>query len=166
MLFEIHPSGKETVLHSFSGADGSAPFGGLVRDENDNLYGTTRYGGSSSCQPFGCGVVFKLRPNGTLRVLHSFNGADGAGSEGSLIRSAIGHLYGTTYAGGAVGAGVVFELDPNGNETVLHSFGVTDGWGPYNGLVRDAAGNLYGTASNGGSGCGDMGCGLVFELSH
>lgn len=42
VVFRLDPTGKETVLHSFSGgAGGEVPYGGLVRDSAGNLYGTT-----------------------------------------------------------------------------------------------------------------------------
>jgi len=52
------------VLHSFGGADGGGPWGGLTQDAAGNLYGTTTYGGATSTciEPYGCGVVFKLTP--------------------------------------------------------------------------------------------------------
>ena len=57
-VFEIDPTGKETVLYSFAGAaDGASPEGGLVQDASGKLYGTTKYGGA-----FGAGTVFELRP--------------------------------------------------------------------------------------------------------
>jgi uncharacterized repeat protein (TIGR03803 family) len=62
-VFKIDPSGNETVLHSFSGADGETPTGGLVLDSAGNLYGTTRNGGGSrACASGGCGVIFKITP--------------------------------------------------------------------------------------------------------
>jgi uncharacterized repeat protein (TIGR03803 family) len=59
MAFEVTGSGTEKVLHVFTAgaADGSRPFGALVRDEAGNLYGTTEAGGSA-----GNGTVFKLTP--------------------------------------------------------------------------------------------------------
>ena len=47
-VFEVTPSGTETVLHSFNwdGTDGYYPYGGLVFDKLGNLYGTTVYGGA------------------------------------------------------------------------------------------------------------------------
>ena len=51
-------------------ADGSAPAGGLLRDGNGNLYGTTTLGGAH-----GFGTVFEMKRNGdswTYQVLHSF----------------------------------------------------------------------------------------------
>jgi hypothetical protein len=43
-----------SVIHNFAGSDGSGPLAGLVMDANQNLYGTTNYGGQHSY-----GVVFK-----------------------------------------------------------------------------------------------------------
>lgn len=57
-VFKLDKTGNETVLHSFIGAtDGANPFGGLVQDENGNLFGTADRGG-----PFNNGTVFKLAP--------------------------------------------------------------------------------------------------------
>ena len=74
------------------------------------LYGTTNYGGASDT-----GVVFKLSPDGTYRVLYSFvGGSDGAYPEASLIADSISNLYGTTQGGGVFGNGVVFKLSDTG----------------------------------------------------
>ena len=55
------------------------------------------------------------------------------------------------------------------NFKVLHSFSgyPNDGLSPVSDVVFDRAGNLYGTTAGGGSGngCGDNGCGTVYELS-
>jgi uncharacterized repeat protein (TIGR03803 family) len=63
-VFQLTPSGQETVLYSFTGGtDGAYPFGGLTLDASGNLYGTNTYGGDTSCNPpSGCGVVFELTP--------------------------------------------------------------------------------------------------------
>src|SRR5579871_4509703 len=57
VVYAVSPSGQETVLHSFSGypKDGESPYGGVVLDSSDNLYGTTYYGGAH-----GDGAVFKI----------------------------------------------------------------------------------------------------------
>jgi uncharacterized repeat protein (TIGR03803 family) len=56
-VFSITTSGKETVLHSFSGSgDGVFPDAGLV-NVGDTLYGTTYDGGAN-----GAGTVFSLLP--------------------------------------------------------------------------------------------------------
>ncbi len=113
------------------------------------------------------------------RLLHVFNGKDGAYPEASLLIDAAGNLYGTTWAGGDTkcsyyGCGVVFELSPHGNgkwtEKVLHQFHGPDGAYPEANLIFDAAGNLYGTTSYGGEnecsnyGGGQPTCGIAFEL--
>jgi len=160
-------TGKETVLHSFSGADGSMPQATVILDAAGNLYGVTSSGGTSgNCNPFGCGVVFKLAPNsdGSWKetVLYSFTGQpDGSDPVGTLVRDAGSNLYGMTASGGSSGAGTVFMLDTSGKERVLHSFaGGADGWFPPAGLLLDSKGNLYGTTSDAGGGTG-----TVFKLT-
>ncbi len=167
-VFKIDPTGKETILHAFTGkADGSNPDGPPIRDAAGNLYGTTPLGGSFSGSCFGgCGVIFKLNNAGTETVLYTFTGPDGEGPD-NLLRDAAGNLYGTTSSGGASGRGTIFKLDPAGKETVLYSFTAnTDGGYPDN-LIRDRAGNFYGTASLGGDlSCqSPYGCGVVFKLT-
>jgi uncharacterized repeat protein (TIGR03803 family) len=94
---KLSPSGRETVLYSFTGAtDGNSPFAGLLRGRWGNLYGTTNSGGTH-----GDGVVFKLSPSGTETVLYSFRGgADGRLPQGTLISDPSGNLYGTASRGG------------------------------------------------------------------
>jgi uncharacterized repeat protein (TIGR03803 family) len=157
-VFKVDTSGKETVLHTFTGSpDGALPFAGLLRDPAGNLYGTTSRGGASEF-----GTVFKVDTNDKESVLYSFGGSpDGAFPSSGLVQDNAGSLYGTTDQGGASGAGAVFKLDTAGTETVLHSFaGSPDGSDPYAGLVLDAAGHLYGTTVQGGSSI----YGAVFKL--
>lgn len=157
VVFKVVPNGTETVLYSFTGGnDGGYPFGVLIEDESGNLYGTASAGGSD-----GLGVVFKLAPNGTETVLHSFTGNDGQVPDSGLIMDAGGNLYGTTPGGGAHHNGVVFKLAPDGTETVLHSFAGPDGANPQAGLIMDVKGNLFGTTGNGGA----NGRGAVFGLT-
>jgi uncharacterized repeat protein (TIGR03803 family) len=170
-VFKIDPSGKETVLYSFTGmnGDGRDPVAGVIIDNAGNLYGTTKEGGSTQCaDTFGCGTVFKLDPSGHETVLYSFTGmnGDGANPVAGLTFDTAGNLYGTTENGGQCvsGCGTVFKLDPSGKETVLYSFtGMNgDGANPVAGLNLDTAGNLYGTTENGGQ-C-VSGCGTVFKI--
>ena len=162
--FTLDPTGKETVIYSFTGgANGALPYARLVRDLAGNLYGTTISGGTT-----GNGVVFKLDPTGNETVLYSFTGGtDGRAPVAGLVRDPAGNLYGTTTIGGdlsafgGLGCGVVFKLDSTGKETVLYSFtGGADGCQPFAGLVRDAAGNLYGATESGGN----SNFGVVFKL--
>jgi hypothetical protein len=190
LILALAPSASaqwnEQVLYSFQGLpDGATPVGGMVFDEQGNLYGATSNGGSSSCLgPGQCGTVFELTPPATQggpwteTVLYVFKGRtynDGATPEGGLITDAAGNLYGTTaydgtgsckLLGSIVGCGTVYELSPPAQpggawtETVLYSFqGGDDGYAPLGDLVFDGAGNLYGaTKFGGGKGinCNDL----------
>jgi len=174
-LKRVQGKWKEQVLHSFnlSGSDGAFPEGGLILDAFGNLYGTTScyvY----QCGEYGYGNIFELKHKHgkwTEKILHSFNGTDGANPYGRLSFDAAGNLYGTTLNGGAYGQGTAFELMPNNGrwtEKVLHSFDPNDydGCEPYAGMIFDSTGNLYGSTSIGGTGaeCAPFGCGTVFEL--
>ena len=58
VIFKLSKSGKETVLHSFTGgADGAYPAGGPILDSSGNLYGVAFYGGTEDW-----GTIFKLTP--------------------------------------------------------------------------------------------------------
>jgi uncharacterized repeat protein (TIGR03803 family) len=185
-IFKLSPGAngwKETVIYSFSGADGAEPLAGLILDATGNLYGTTASGGNLHyCRTAGCGEVFRLSRGSTgvweLTALYKFTGnSDGGEPYAGVIFDGAGNLYGTTVASGSYpcsvefnGCGVIFELTPTvkgpWTETVLHSFtGGSDGENPAASLLMDAAGNLYGTDVNGGSGACTYGCGVAFELS-
>jgi len=177
-VFKLTPGGAETILYNFCSTggtkctDGSFPAAGLLRDKHGNLYGTTSTGGVYGLT-LTKGVVFKLSPNGTETVLHSFgNGDDGSTPMAGLIMDSAGDFYGTTMWGGnyntcAEGCGTVFKLTPEGSETVLYEFcaGLTsncsDSTQPQAPLLLDKAGNLYGTATVGGKNF----FGTVFRLS-
>ena len=188
LVFKLDPQGNKTVLHTFTApSDGTHPIATLIRDKRGNLYGVTQYGGNLSCQVSGipgCGVVFKLNPNGKETVLHRFSGnRDGGIPYGSLVQDKAGNLYGTTLFGGNTapcpggGCGVLFKLDPRGHETVLYDFcsqaNCADGANPYSeSLVlveQPSAIVLYGTAPSGGNQGGvcspNGGCGVVFQLT-
>jgi len=167
VVFKVAPEGAETVLYAFSGGnDGGYPTGGLILDNASNLYGTTGEGGGG-CSGSGCGVVFKLTPEGAETVLHSFQGgSDGAAPAASLLADSKGNLYGTTELGGPANAGTIFKLATKGDETVLYSFtGGSDGDFPSANLLADRQGNLYSTTVEGGhTSCGDE-CGTVFKIT-
>jgi uncharacterized repeat protein (TIGR03803 family) len=162
VVFKVDPSGKETVLHNFSGypTDGANPIRSLIQDANGDLYGTTPHGGA-----FDYGTVFKLSTTGNETILHNFAGypSDGQYPYARLIRDAAGNLYGTTTEGGSVGYGTVYKLSTIGSMTVLHNFAgyPTDGEQPAAGLTRDENGNLYGDTGGGGP----LEGGTVFKVS-
>jgi uncharacterized repeat protein (TIGR03803 family) len=159
-VFQMDPSGKVKVLHSFGAAgDGVIPSGSLTQDAAGNLYGVTRSGGA-----FNFGTVFKIDPSGNETILYSFTGTGGDGSTpvGGLTRDSAGNLYGTTLSGGSQYLGTVFKLDAANKETILHNFDGATGKNPEFTLLQDAQGNLYGTAYEGGA----YGAGVIYELTH
>lgn len=172
-IFELTADGTFRVLHAFQESDGAVPWGPLVRDADGNLFGVTVGGGDNSCDPDrdGCGVVFKLAPDGTLTVLHEFTGgSDGGFPNDGLVTDGSGNLYGMTVSGGIQdcedggipGCGVVFKIGLDGTETVLYSFDSNDGgFDPGEGpLLLDRRGNLYGTTWEGGA----YGYGTIFKI--
>jgi hypothetical protein len=187
---------KEKVLYSFQGIpDGSLPGGGVVFDKAGNLYGVTAEGGSGTCAPAQCGIVYQLSPPEqkggawTETVLYVFKGqkyGDGSSPAGTLLIDSSGNLYGGTgyggtgpcmLLGGTVGCGTVYELSPPKEkggawtEKVLYSFkGGKDGQLAGETLTFDANGNIFGATTYGG-GHGSCNapyyqhCGTVYELS-
>jgi uncharacterized repeat protein (TIGR03803 family) len=130
------------------------------------LYGSTFYGGDSTCLSGGCGTVFAVSTSGAERVLHRFKGSDGAWLYGGFIADVNGTLYSTTRQGGAIrcihhqGCGTVFKMTRSGTETILYNFkGDPDATWPLAGLSH-ANGTLYGTTFRGGAKRG----GTVFQL--
>jgi uncharacterized repeat protein (TIGR03803 family) len=165
-IYRLDPAGNFQVLYEFTGlADGDEPFGPLVPDAKGNLYGVSK-GGGVLCpdQEFdgeGCGAVYRLNTNGTLKVLHTFQGGgDGAIPQGGLVFNDAGDLFGVASRGGRIDKGKVFTISKNGTYSILHPFVGSDGDTPNGGLVLDEAGNLYGTAIFGGT----HSLGTVFKL--
>jgi uncharacterized repeat protein (TIGR03803 family) len=162
-LYRVDPAGNFTVLYKFQGkSDGANPTGPLVRDAAGNLYGVAPAVDTSGTVR---GTVFKLAPDGTLTVLHSFTGGrDGSTPQGGLFMDSTGNLFGAAGAGGDNGDGTLFEITKSGAFKRLYSFkGGSDGKNPNGGLVRDAAGNIFGTTQ---SGPNQFVLGTVFELSR
>ncbi len=172
-------SWKEKVLYSFKGGpnNGSLPAGGVVFDQQGNLYVATTDGGPPSCAPFGgeCGAVYELSPPAkqgdrwTATLIRMFKGKqsnDASVPTSGLILDAAGNLYGVTGYGGTgdcvllgalAGCGTVYELAPPRKkggawtETILYSFPTAKrGYLPSGNLVFDNAGNLYGATEFGG----------------
>jgi len=154
-VFKIDTTNTETILYNFTGRyDGGNPFGGVTRDANGVLYGTTETTGLPRVpRPYGCckGNVYKLKGN-TETVLYAFSGGNDGGIPASDLVLYNGVLYGTTLSGGPGHRGTVFSVTiATGSESILHGFtGVADGGNPEGGLLMNAEGVLYGTAEKGG----------------
>jgi hypothetical protein len=182
-IFQLSPSGTETVLYRFPGAaQGALPASGLTK-LNGLFYGETAAGGKDGCyyadQP-GCGLIYSVTKSGEVKVIYSFAGGIDASSPVSGLTAYKGDLYGTGTAGGrnpscgttsSYTCGAVFKVTTSGTETVLHRFTGTKGDGAY----PDTAlvlldGKFYGTTATGGTqDCAItgyfMGCGTVFEIT-
>lgn len=162
--FYFSPTGALTVLHSFMGTDGSAPFGGLTLGTDGNFYGTTSAGGAN-----GVGTVFQI--NGTtfaFKTLYSFtNGSDGGSPYAPLVAGSNGFLYGTTATGGGTAnCGTVYKITTSGTLTPLHQFtgsAGSDGCSPYTPLTLGNDGNFYGTTNVGGTSVYQAG--TIFRIS-
>ena len=138
----------------------------LVQDDQGDLFGTTRVGGTT-----GDGTVFEIaKGSGKITTLVSFDGKNGSSPNDLTVDSA-GNLYGTTEWGGSgndgtsldstSGAGTVFEVVKGSAKiTTLGYFDYTNGSNPIGEVVLDAQGDLYGAA--GQSGAGSLG--QVFEI--
>ncbi|MBV9991273.1 MAG: hypothetical protein JOZ72_08255 [Alphaproteobacteria bacterium] len=147
------------TLHSFNLTDGDHPQSGLVMDGDGNLYGTAPVGGAHNL-----GVVFRVAPDGTFRVLHDFKGGhDGATpSPTPLVVGPDGALYGTTREGGVANGGTLFRMKRGGKMKILHSFGVGgDGYAPASDVHFDGQGNMIGTTNLGGASDG----GVVYRIA-
>jgi len=139
-----------TDLFNFDYTDGAATLAVVAQGRDGNLYGTTFDGGTNHCGAYNCGVVFKITPSGTLKVLYNFDGTHGAYPWGGLTLGTDGNFYGKTSGGGANGYGTIFKITKSGNLTTLYSFtDGADGAGPYAPPIQGTDGNFYGTTTNG-----------------
>ena len=83
----------------------------MIQGSDGNFYGTTFEGG------VGYGAVYRITPQGQVRVLYSFTaGNDGFNPYGGVIQASDGSFYGTTGYGGGTGCnsgsgcGIVFKI--------------------------------------------------------
>jgi uncharacterized repeat protein (TIGR03803 family) len=107
---------QPVVLAPFdSTTTGEFPVGGVVLDNNGDLFGTTSTGGNTSGSSTGNGTVWEV-PARTVspRTIQDFAGTDGANPQGALLADNFGNVYGTTTAGGSGQGGTVFEMDLGG----------------------------------------------------
>jgi uncharacterized repeat protein (TIGR03803 family) len=126
MVFKLDPKGNFSLVYTFSGGqDGGYPSGSIVRDAAGNIYGATGYGGDLTCfAPYGCGVVFKINPEGKETVLHTFTGKNGDGAQAwsGVVSDKDNNLYGSNVDGGTGpncnsdenGCGTVYKIDTSG----------------------------------------------------
>jgi len=166
-----------TLLHTFSGDDGSLPGAALVIGPGGVLYGTTEHGGTvdvNSCEvrsygvvTVGCGTVFSMTPPASaggawsFNTLLNFDGTTDGKEPLSLVLGANGALCGSA-------SNEVYSLTPpaapggDWTATVIEDFATAPGKtgsGPQN-LVMASNGVIYGVTGAGGKYSG----GTVFLL--
>src|SRR5579871_5235094 len=85
-IFKVSPSGVETLVYSFkNGADDGATPKAPVVSAGGTLYGTTEYGGSTTCSG-GCGTAYGVSTAGVETMLYKFQGgSDGANPTAGLV---------------------------------------------------------------------------------
>ncbi len=168
-----------SVIHTFTGVGGYAPYAGVTIDRGGHLYGTT----SSTGLDGPGGTVYEMKPvNGNWIFNTIFNFATEYGNVGWIPYSRVvfgpgGSMFGTTLEGGTGycdhGCGAVYNIRPprtacNSSNcpwtgTAILSFDGYSGERPdLVDPVFDQAGNLYGTATTGGS----SNIGVVFKLTR
>ena len=163
-------TGTLTLLHTFSGEDGSAPMAELVEGAAGSFYGTTSRHLTTG---YGSGSVFEVTAGGAFRTLHRFVGiSKGRNPVAPLIISRRdGRLYGTTPDGGVAHLGVIFAVTRpatgTGTLSVIHEFSAEGNTGvtPMAGLFEAPNGMMYGTAMSGGLPQGDFVSGVMFQLA-
>jgi uncharacterized repeat protein (TIGR03803 family) len=113
--YSLSKPGMVEIVHEFSGvnaaganADGANPSARLTLGEDGTMYSTATSGGAN-----GNGVVYRLRPDGDFKVLHTFSATDpttgankdGAGPQSGVVLGEDTGLIGTTFAGGTGSSG-------------------------------------------------------------
>ena len=144
------------VLHAFTKPEhvlshAPSPHATSITEASDGSFLLTSAGGGI----YRKGAIFKVSPNGTVILLHSFRGKpDGAMPIGALLEASDGHFYGTTAGGGDADLGTVYRMTAGGQITILHSFAgytgpLPDGAWPLTALIEGTDGYLYGSTSAG-----------------
>jgi uncharacterized repeat protein (TIGR03803 family) len=188
-IYKLEPSGKFTVLHTFTGPkDGSYPLGVII-DSSGNLYGIADSGGDTIKKTnweYGLGTVFKVDTSGTFSVLYTFQPCTNPPCSDGKVRNSLyashltrdskGNLYGIEEVNDcAFGGGCIFRIDTNGKIADLYDFTQEQSGSPafYDamGLVLVSDRDFYGSTPFGGAKepeCFDNiggDCGSVFHLT-
>jgi len=152
-----------TKLLDFAGINGSKPFGSLISD-GTFLYGMTPFGGAGTACFGGCGVIFKIKSDGSgYSKLLDFAGiSNGSVPFGSLISDGT-FLYGMTGMGGTNNLGTIFKIKPDGTgyAKLLDFTGTANGNIPMGSLISDGT-FLYGMTQEGGRNS----LGTLFKIKH
>ena len=169
-VYQLTPSGgswTKTILYTFDGRDGAAPWSALAIDPSGTLYGTTLFTSGSGISYFGYGTVYQLVHTGSDWIhttIYTFPSQAVGDYPRGVILDPSGNLDGGTSGGGAHNAGTVFQLVPGAGAWTFNSILDFSGGaicGPPAPLTADSAGNLYGVTQCDGA----LGYGTVFKLT-
>jgi len=132
------------ILHEFVSASGPRfPYGPLIEGQDGNFYGTSRSGGSAA------GTIFKITPQGTPTVLHTFD--RGQFDFFNMVETSNGDLYGLADVDlqGHLGK-MLFRFRPN--DLSFSVVATYDTWADYpSGLLTSDGTNFYGVGFQGGA---------------
>jgi uncharacterized repeat protein (TIGR03803 family) len=179
-IFKLTTAGALTTLYNFCGqsdcADGAGPMAGLLQASDNNLYGTTYFGGNGNE-----GTIFRITPAGKFTTLFTFcqqNNCPTGGAPGAaLMQATDGNFFGTDIAGAGncfieVDCGAIFGITPAGKEKTILPFcfsqtSCDDSRDPGFGLAQGTDGNFYGTTLLGGNNtiCVPYGCGSFYRVN-
>jgi uncharacterized repeat protein (TIGR03803 family) len=105
VIYEITPAGTVTVLHSFSGSDGTIPLVALTQATDGNLYTSVINGGTG-----GAGTLVRISPSGAnFSVQYNYTGDDGSPAS-PLVQNTNGIFYGKTEHGEPIGDGLFYSF--------------------------------------------------------
>jgi uncharacterized repeat protein (TIGR03803 family) len=155
----------ETWRYDFgaTSTDGHYPaMNDLILASDGNYYGTTSSGGTANL-----GTIFRLAPDGTYKIIHSFTGgAEGCTPTGGLGLNQTGALVGIASGCGS-GGGTIFRSSLNGTVVVLHT--LTAGTEGYNNTNCSGRAPILRTTDNFlvGSNCygGPYSYGTVWQMA-
>jgi uncharacterized repeat protein (TIGR03803 family) len=159
-IYRITPSGAESGVYVLpnDGSQGFNCYPGLTLGTDGNFYGACVQSAT------GYGTVFRVTPDGTFNLLHTFsNGTDGEVPYGPPVEGTDGNFYGVTYGNGSgIPGGTVYKITPSGTLTTVHTFSLDgNGTNPQGPLFVGSDGNFYGTTTATGTG----GYGSVFKMT-
>jgi len=159
-IFKINTAnGTITTVATFTGNGGAlpgrAPVAELVNDGAGHLLGTTSGGVDNPIDSTAFSVTIATEAVTTLAIFNDQQAPNkGRTPHAPVFDDGAGHLWGTTYSGGATNLGTVFKIDQStGAFTTVVDFddSTSKGAHPDAPLVSDGAGFLWGSTFSGGS---------------
>jgi uncharacterized repeat protein (TIGR03803 family) len=155
-VFKFTSEAGISLLHSFNGGDGAAPYVPLIQGSDGAFYGTT----TRTTNQLNSGTLFRITTSGEFTNLHFFNDSGGGFPYSGLVEGLDGDFYGTVY-GLRGGHDRIFKITATGILSNMHVFNGLDGAAPTGSLCLGSDGNFYGTTFSGGV----YGLGTIFAMT-